>query len=173
MKNKVLSYSYSKEVVPGADSNLAKSEDNDCVVKAFASASGTHYEDSHKFVKKVFKRKNKKGTMFIKSTLEKKQTPEIKIGNKEFKFKILPTSRVTNTYKLYGEYIEREKTVKSFIKDNQKGTYVVLVSGHAFTVKDGVLIDNPGEEFRPTRKVQDAIQLIRINDPVGKQLKLF
>ena len=84
----------------------------------------------------------------------------------------MSTNEITNRYKLHGEVIKRKKTVKSFIKDYAKGTYIVGVSGHAFTIKDGVLVDNVGEEFRPTRKVQSAF---RIDAPkqTSNQLTLF
>jgi hypothetical protein len=40
-----------------------------------------------------------------------------------------------------------------------------------FTVTDGVLIDNAREEFRPTRKVIDAV---KVNvKAAAKQLELF
>ena len=82
-----------------------------------------------------------------------------KIGNVEFELEVLPEERVTNTYKLHGEIIARKKTVKSFLKDFTKGIYLVLVSGHVFTVKNGLMIDNVGEEWRPTRKVESVFEL--------------
>ena len=93
------------------------------------------------------------------------------INEKGFDFKILGKTRLTNTYKLHGRYIRRQKTVKSFIKDNPKGTFILGVSKHAFTIKDGILIDNRDEEFRPTRKVQSAFKIT----PVVRnaQLSLF
>jgi hypothetical protein len=85
--------------------------------------------------------------------------------------KVLKDLAVKNMYKLKGEIIYRKKTVKSFIKDHQRGTYIVTVSKHAFVVKDGSLIDNFGEEFRPTRKVDGAY---KINVPEKTiQLSLF
>ena len=83
-----------------------------------------------------------------------------KIGKSETTFEVLPEDKKVNYYKLHGEVIKRQKTVKSFIQDNKKGTFLVLVSKHAFVIKDGVLIDNRGEEFRPTRKVQDAFKVV-------------
>ena len=62
--------------------------------------------------------------------------------------------------------------VKSFIKDNPKGTFIVGVAGHAFTVKDGTLIDNADEKFRPTRKVTSVFQL-KSKRSEAKQLSLF
>ena len=53
-------------------------------------------------------------------------------------------------------------------KDKPNGTYMVLVSKHAFTIKDGTLIDNHGEEWRPTRKVLGAYQI----SPVSKEVQL-
>ena len=50
---------------------------------------------------------------------------------------------------------------------------MVLVAKHAFTIKDGVLIDNVGEEFRPTRKVQGAFSLNEVENLNDVQLKLF
>ena len=92
-------------------------------------------------------------------------------GQVKVKFEELGEERITNTYKLYGEIVKRQKTVKSFIKDNSRGTYIVLVAGHAFTIKDGVLIDNRGEEFRPTRKVTGAYHVIE--ETIDNQLTLF
>ena len=98
----------------------------------------------------------------------------LEIAGKKFDVDLLGKSRIRNTYKLHGELIDRKKTVKSFIQDNDKGTFVVLVSKHAFTVKDGVLIDNVGEEFRPTRKVLGAFSMKLVEDNVsGEQLMLF
>ena len=57
------------------------------------------------------------------------------------------------------------------MKDNPQGTFIVGVSKHAFTVKDGLLIDNAGEEFRPTRKVQSVFQIF--GDSNTNQLSLF
>ena len=93
---------------------------------------------------------------------------DMEIGGKRFKVKKCKTWEIKNTYKLYGELIDRQKTVKSFRKDKQKGTYMVLVSKHAFTLKDGTLIDNHGEEWRPTRKILSAYNI----SPVVKEVQL-
>ena len=92
----------------------------------------------------------------------------MEIGGKEFKVRKLKSWETTNSYKLYGELINRQKTVKSFRKDKPNGTYMVLVSKHAFTIKEGTLIDNVGEEWRPTRKVIGAYQFV----PVSKEVQL-
>lgn len=175
MSNLIGTYKYaSKEIKGYSNSEIAKNEKNDCFVRAMAAATNTDYDTSHKFVKENFNRKNKKGTegIFISTQMMKFEEEGMKIGDKTFKVKVLSTNRITNKYKLYGEIVKRKKTVKSFIKDNPKGTFIVGVSKHAFTVKDGVLIDNAGEEFRPTRKVDSAYQ-VKSDSKEAIQLSLF
>jgi ABC-type antimicrobial peptide transport system permease subunit len=168
MNKKVMTYQYSSELI--GESSKSKNENNDCFVRAISTATGSSYDSAHAFVKERFQREDKKGT-FVELNLE----PNLKshtIDGITFELSKVDKSKVVNTYKLYGELIDRQKTVKSFIKDNQKGTYIVLVSKHAFTVKDGVLIDNKGMEFKPTRKVQGAIK-VTVDSPVDTQLSLF
>ena len=172
MNKSILSYSYASNEIKGyKESEIAKSEKNDCFVRAVASATGSHYDSAHSFVKENFDRKNKKATFFMSDTMKKLEDTGFSIDNKNFKIKVLPKHRVTNSYKLYGEIVKRKKTVKSFIKDNPKGTFILGVSKHAFTIKDGQLIDNAGEEFRPTRKVQSVFQIF--GDSNTNQLSLF
>ena len=172
MNKSILSYSYASDEVKGyKESEIAKSEINDCFVRAVASATGSHYDSAHSFVKENFDRKNKKATFFMSDTMKKLEDTGFSIDNKNFKIKVLPKHRVTNSYKLYGEIVKRKKTVKSFIKDNPKGTFILGVSKHAFTVKDGQLIDNKGEEFRPTRKVESAFKITP--EVSNVQLSLF
>ena len=159
--SKVLDYKYSIEAIANfSQSELARQEKNDCVVRAVAAASGSAYEPAHQFVKSVFDRNDKEGTFGVGVTIEKIEGKVQEIGNSKVVFKTLAEDKKINYYKLHGQVVKRQKTVKSFIQDNKKGTFMVLVSKHAFVIKDGVLIDNRGEEFRPTRKVQDAFKVV-------------
>ena len=173
----ITTYSHSKNLIKGyKNSKIASGEKQDCVVRAMASALDVDYDSAHGLVKSTMNRENNKGTKNyeIVKAMRKFKKEGLEIAGKTFKVDLLGKSRIRNTYKLHGELIDRKKTVKSFIKDNQKGTYVVLVSKHAFTVKDGVLIDNVGEEFRPTRKVLGAFSMKLVEDNVsGEQLMLF
>ena len=160
MNNSILSYSYASNEIKGYNlSEIAKNEKNDCFVRAVAAATGSNYDAAHSFVKEKFGRKNGKGTELVQAHMMNLEKNGMEIDGKEFKVSVLGSEKTTNKYKLYGEIVKRKKTVKSFIKDNPKGTFIVGVSKHAFTVKDGVLIDNAGEEFRPTRKVDCAFKI--------------
>lgn len=173
MNNLIGTYKYaSKEIKGYSNSEIAKSEKNDCFVRAIAAATDVKYDVAHTFVKENFNREDKKGTegIFISTQMMKFEEEGMNIDGIDFSVKVLPTDKITNKYKLYGEIVKRKKTVKSFIQSNPKGTFVVGVSKHAFTIKDGVLIDNAGEEFRPTRKVDSAYKIEKVSN-VGKQLK--
>jgi hypothetical protein len=170
--SKVLDYVYASKAINNyANSIKARNEKDDCFVRAVASASGSSYDAAHAYVKETFGRQDRKGTPMVGLTMKTIEGKLQEFGQVKVKFEELPKERVTNRYKLHGEIIDRQKTVKSFIKDNSRGTYIVLVAGHAFTVKDGVLIDNIGEEFRPTRKVQGAYRVIE--ETIDNQLTLF
>ena len=170
--NKVMDYKYSSEVINNYSNSIkARNEKNDCFVRAVASASGSSYDAAHTYVKEVFGRQDRQGTQAVGLTMRTIEGKLQEFGQVKVKFEKLGKERITNTYKLYGEIVKRQKTVKSFIKDNSRGTYIVLVAGHAFTIKDGVLIDNRGEEFRPTRKVTGAYHVIE--ETIDNQLTLF
>lgn len=151
----------SQEVVKGySTSDKAKTENNDCVVKAMAAALELDYDTAHDLVRTEMKRPNRKGTktVEIKNAMKRFSENGLEVAGMKFDVQSCSKDRVTNRYKLYGETVFRKKTVKSFIQSNPKGNFMVLVSRHAFAVKDGVLIDNKGEEFRPTRKVECAFE---------------
>ena len=168
----MVNFKRSSTSIKGYGSELAKGEKNDCFVRALASATEVNYDVAHKFTKDYFGRANGKGVYFTGATINPLEDKGLSIGNKDFDFKVLNKMRITNGYKLYGEMVYRQKTVKSFIKDNPKGTYIVGVAGHAFTIKDGTLIDNADEKFRPTRKVTSVFQL-KSKRSEAKQLSLF
>jgi hypothetical protein len=169
---KPLDYIYSQERLNLGSSTLAEKEKNDCAVKAIAAAAGVSYETSHAFTGEYLMRTRRMGTllgMFLPNITKE----PMMLGSKRVEFKSLGNIKITNGYKLYGEVVRRKKTVKSFIKDNPRGSFVVSVAGHALAIVDGVLIDNVGEEFRMTRKVLSAIQVKAEDLSKPSQLTLF
>mgnify|MGYP003624745160 FL=1 len=170
--SKPLDYIYSQERLNLGSSTLAEKEKNDCAVKAIAAAAGVSYETSHAFTGEYLMRTRRMGTllgMFLPNITKE----PMMLGSKRVEFKSLGNIKITNGYKLYGEVVRRKKTVKSFIKDNPRGSFVVSVAGHALAIVDGVLIDNVGEEFRMTRKVLSAIQVKAEDLSKPSQLTLF
>ena len=168
-----MSYLNVNKAYAAFDSQLAREEKNDCVVRSLAVVSGSSYEEAHTFCKETFAREDKRGTNEALIALQMLNFTEsgLKIGNTSFKVDILGKSRIKNQYKLHGEVIYRQKTLSSFLKDNPKGTYMVLVAGHALSIKDGEVFDWDGMAYKPSRKIKAAYELKA--DIVNNQLTLF
>lgn len=120
-----------------SDSKIAKGESKDCVVYATASAFNLSYDQAHQVVREKYKRKDRKGTAttYLLNGL-RKEHQEVK---------------AINTYTVRGKKIDRAAKVYSFAKANPQGTYFIVVSGHALTIKDGVVYDNRGERSSKCR----------------------
>ena len=165
MKNK-LPYESTGSAIKGySDSLTARTETNDCVVRAFASAFDVTYDYAHKYVADEVKRKPRKGTFFTTSKMVKLSEDLIKVnGNK-----IIPIGTKSNSVaypyslsyevKVKGEKVKRQMTVGTFVKKNPKGTLFVLVRRHAFTIKDGVVIGNPEDAIKTKRPMRAAFEI--------------
>jgi hypothetical protein len=174
--SKVLDYKHSATEIDFSKASASSKigEKNDCSVRAIATAVGVTYDAAHKYMRDVIGRKDRKGAKGMTDKLKAftdAENPTQTAGDVNFKYKSIPTVSLCNEYKLHGEVVHRKKTVKSFIDSFRKGTFLVFVSNHVFTIKDGVLIDNYGEEFRPTRKVLNAFKVDVV--PSEVQLELF
>ena len=134
-----------------AQSELAKSETNDCVVRAFMGALDISYDQAHAWVKKELKRKDRKATFmnaFCKNIIGKtKNGKKINfIGahpSRNMKFSVGSNKVLVNTqYKKPTGY-----TLKSFMESNPVGRFVLVVQGHAIAVVNGVLYGNYDEQY--------------------------
>ena len=146
------------------ESVIAKGETNDCVVRAFASCFNLSYDRAHKYVKEKFGRKDRQGTygtvntmMFL--SLKKTQINYKRIkrmGNRQLG---LLNYSLQYSVKTKGGLIFRNMTVGTFIKKNPVGTFFILVKGHAFTIKDGVVIGNWEDSNKLKKQVKSAFQV--------------
>ena len=126
------------------DSALAKSERNDCVVRAIASAYDIEYNKAHQWVSDKFKRQFRKGTFGLPIGMDRMSTNNTRFNYKKTKT-IDPKYLTTNNGK-------SKMTVGTFVKEYDKGTYIIRVARHAFTIKDGSVIGNP-EDATKLRKI--------------------
>ena len=164
MKNE-LPYEKTGNAIKGyIDSAIAKGETNDCVVRAFASSFDVSYDYAHKYVADEFGRKPRKGTYGTITTLVKMSDNLLKVNGK----KICPVGVRHNDLllrslmydvKVKGETKKRNMTVGTFVKQNPKGTFFVLVRRHAFTIKDGVVIGNPEDAIKTKRPMRCAFEI--------------
>ena len=128
----------------GKDSIIAKGESNDCMVYATAAAFDLDYDKAHQHVRHRFSRKDKHGAntlSIIKGIQEMIDLRE----NLNGKFVREIISQPFKKYHLHGRDVNRKNRVTTFIKEHSQGTYLILTSRHALTIKDGEMIDNvPG-----------------------------
>lgn len=145
-------YTSASEAIKGySDSSLAKSENRDCVVRAVASAYDITYEKAHRWVSETFNRKPKRGTFGFPIGMDKISKDGIKINRKL-------TKRINPSDLKNGR---SQMSVGTFLKLYDKGTYIVRVTGHAFTIKDGVVIGNFEDCIKIKRVVKNAWKIGR------------
>ena len=141
----------SKELLKKS-SSIASGESKDCLVYAFASAFGLDYDTAHAEVKQRFKREDNNGVKYgyvgqglqVGATCNGKTVTEV-------------IDRPTLDYKVYGKVVPRSIRLSTFIAQKSKGTYIVLVRGHAISIRDGVMVDN--RQPRPSALVTNAYKV--------------
>lgn len=143
-----LPYTSSSQAIKGYDSPLARAERADCVVRAVASASGMEYEKAHKWVADTFNRKPKKGTFGFPIGMNRMSKDGKRLNRK--KVRTIPSDHLTTNGG------RSKMSVGTFIKEYNKGTYIVRVTGHAFTIKDGSVIGNWEDATKKRRIVKNA-----------------
>ena len=164
MKN-TLPYESTGNAIKGyADSKLAKGETNDCVVRSFASAFEITYDRAHKYVAENFGRKPRQGTYGTASTLGNMDKNNTQVNYK--KVKTLGKSVNNSIFKtldyevkVKGQKVMRKMTVGTFTKKYPIGTFIIIVSGHAFTIKDGVVIGNWEDSNKLKKQIKFAFQV--------------
>ena len=154
------------QIVKGLkESKIAKSENNDCSVKAIATAFNVEYDKAHKFLSENYNRPNKKGvssrswhnindkfsdenTTVLGKKIKKIEYTEIEVDAKRC---VRKSSQWNNgssydykkKLKLYTKKGSKysQLTVGSFLKKYKEGTYMVSVRAHTFTIKDGIVCE--------------------------------
>lgn len=101
------------------NSERGKNETNDCTVVALSNATGYSYDFCHEFLEKQAGRQNRKGIRMFNFLLQ------------------IP---VVGEYR-FSQISVRKQKLRTFIREHEHGTYIVLTRGHAQTVKDGKLLD--------------------------------
>lgn len=142
--------SSSSYIIGYSDSKIAKSETADCVVRSFASAFKVTYDEAHQFVGQKFNRQNRRGTSRFVPIMNGMASHGTNLWGKTLRRIGNGNSKNSMTYSDKG--VVRNMTTFQFLKRYPKGTYMVTVRGHAFTINDGVVIGNH-EDVLKTKKV--------------------
>ena len=177
------------DAVRGSDSSIARSETNDCVVRAFAAVTEVEYDVAHDYVKRIFKRPKGKGTPRFGPIMEQRQglytcgkmkyermtnhtettyIKKRKIFNwhtQEYevtKGEVTINSRHWPLITTYGKTRLSKMTVGTFIKENPKGKYLLHVHSHAFGIVDGVVMGNLADARQMKCRVIDAYKFRKV-----------
>jgi len=167
-----------------SNSKIAKTEHNDCSVRAIANAFNIEYDKAHKFLAEKYQRPNKRGVksyswFSVNDKFSEEKTKlfgkkMVKIEYPEIEVESSRCTRKSNWFSKGSSYTYKKKlklytktgkkysqmTVGRFLKKYQKGTFILSVRAHTFTVKDGVVCGNysDGKKMRVT--VKKAWQII-------------
>lgn len=144
----------SEGIIGYSESSIAKSEHNDCFVRAVASAFDCHYDNAHTWVKEKFGRENRKGTKYVPMKME-----NMSLKHEEFNNKcviIIQDLRKYDSVKLK----MKRTTLNQFMKKYPRGTYILVVAGHAFTLKNGAVIGNNKDATSMKKIVHYAYQIV-------------
>ena len=151
-------------------SEIAKTEKNDCVVRAIANACDVNYEQAHQYCINTFDRKKGKGTQLF-TTLLKTNTEMVfdNVGQLNlFEDGVKRTVKHIGDMPKLGGKLRNPKykhkpvayTVKEFARQYNKGNYILAVAKHALAIKDGVIVDNGNYQIGGYRRpVQSAFMV--------------
>ena len=151
-------------------SEIAKTEKNDCVVRAIANACDVNYEQAHQYCVETFDRKKGKGTQLF-TTLLKTNTEMVfdNVGQLNlFEDGVKRTIKHIGDMPKLGGKLRNPKykhkpvayTVKEFARKYNKGNYILAVTKHALAIKDGVVVDNGNYQVGGYRRpVQSAFMV--------------
>lgn len=106
----------------------ALNENNDCAVRAVASATGKSYKETHATFRSFGRRSGRGSSLkMIGNSLTKLHTKEVEINSPNC-------------------------TVNQFVRQAKKGTFVLIVRRHAFALIDGVIYGNWEADADSVRK---------------------
>jgi hypothetical protein len=127
------------------ESAIAQGETNDCFVRTVAAAIEVDYN-----------RKPKKGTFGVVRGLRNSEEVLGKaieeMGEEMIPGKSKYGKKLVMRYKCYGQVVEREMTLKSFVKKYPEGTYMLIVKNHAFCLRDGVVVGGNIQDAQSLKK---------------------
>ena len=144
----------STAIIGYSDSAIAKNESNDCFVRAVASSFDCSYDTAHSWVRQKFERVNRKGTMNVVSKMRKMCDDKEQFVDKSVK-----------SIEGLGEVVYKPKvrfkrtTLNQFIKKYPTGVYILIVKGHAFTLKNGAVIGNEEDSKSIKKNIYNAFEI--------------
>jgi hypothetical protein len=148
--NNIITKNITDTVQSNGNNVMQLMDKNNCAVLALSEAFDVAYDSAYEYAHNVFNRLKRKGV--ITSRIVDTFNSGVKIFNK----KVTEQKVTTNYRQSNGKMLARRMRISTFIKENPKGVYYILVKGHALVIKDGVMYDNRGFTNRFSRPIKYA-----------------
>ena len=146
----------------------AKGEANDCTIRALVACTGKSYEDAHRYIAQQTGRIRRRGaeTAALIKALDGKT-----IFGKFFEsfgenvnqaqgFAGLAKVKAPAVVYRSGKTVRQSTmTMGTFLKTYTKGTYYILLRGHALAIVDGVIYGNTNDAKRLKARILGAFEV--------------
>jgi hypothetical protein len=129
-------------------------ETNDCSVRALSLSTGVSYTKAHDLLK-TEGRRDRKGSKLpmIKNSLHSLIVDHVIVDFQE----LVPSAVMTENNRFYGTS-PRRPTLQSIVDKYPTGRYLIIVTGHALAMIDGVIHDK-GEVSGPRTRVRNVFRI--------------
>ena len=148
--NNIITKNITDTVKSNGNNVMQLMDNNNCAVLALSEAFDVAYDVAHEYAQNVLHRLKRQGvvTYRIVNTFNS--------GVKIFNKKVTEEKVFTKYRQSNGKMLARRMRISTFIKENPKGVYYLLVKGHALVIKDGVMYDNRGFASKFSRPIYCA-----------------
>lgn len=119
---------------------------NDCSIRCFKTAFDLSYEDADELLKRFCKKEKDRGVRTIHL------------------FQFLDHCYKVNDKSVVRLSIKSYPSVQSLVLYHQKGTFIIAVRGHVFTVKDGTVMGNSEDKLKLKRRIVALYQVLDHED---------
>tara|TARA_B110000285_G_scaffold183158_1_gene207196 strand:+ start:593 stop:1093 length:501 start_codon:yes stop_codon:yes gene_type:complete len=154
----------------------AKTEKNDCVVRAIANACDVNYEQAHQYCVDTFDREDGKGVtgfsliMKMNNEMVFDEVGQLNLfqeGVKRTVKHVGDKPKMDGDENIGGTLINPKYkhksvayTVKEFAQRFKTGNYILAVAKHALAIKNGVVIDNGNYQVGGYRRVVESAFMV-------------
>ena len=147
------------------ESNIATGESNDCVVRAMTVGFNQKYNVVHSFCKGFFSREDRNGVHGVNDLDHSpclfgqaiNRLGRVQYDNSDFEYK---GRLLGKEYSVGGGQKKfRQMSVGTFLKTYTEGTYLLVVRGHMFCIKDGEVFGNYDDGMMLKRPINIAYKI--------------
>jgi len=152
-----------EQVIKQGSATKLNADSNNCTVLSLAAVANIPYDQAYAIAQDKWSRVKGKGissSMLIRFFGE----DDINVCKHDIVINDIATKFVSKKvdvknyylYKKTGKVNTCQMNVNSFIKKYAKGTYYMLVSKHAFVIKDGEVLDHESHKTKMSRRLKAA-----------------